>query len=53
MNTLHRFYEAYPHSYIVIHSYSVYVAERIHEVKQKQKAQERDEQRTSCRCILL
>jgi len=53
MNTLHRFYAAYPHSYVVIHSYSVYVAERLHEIKQQQKQKEKDNERTSCHCVLL
>lgn len=54
MGCLNRFYVHYPHSHIVIHSYSAYVSESLHKAKQDQNKLMYEKKRNSCRyCVIL
>lgn len=54
MKCLYQFYATYPHGKVAVHSYSVYVSERLHEIKRAEYEKKRLEQRTSfSKCILL
>lgn len=51
MKCLYRFYASYPESRIAIQSYSVYISERLHEIKRNQYSVERErENRRSSFC---
>ena len=56
MNSLYAFYEKYPNSREIIRSYSAYVSECLHDVKQKETGRRKEKERHSsfCRgCVLL
>ena len=56
LQCLYRFYASHPHSRLVVHSYSAYVSERLHEIKRVQynKKKEQEGRHSSfCRyCVI-
>ena len=50
MSCLHRFYAAYPNHNTIIHSYSSYVSERLHEIKKEAYEKDYSNQRKSSFC---
>lgn len=50
MSCLHRFYASYPNQYMIIHSYSAYVSERLHEIKREAYEKNDNNHRKSSFC---
>ena len=50
MTCLYCFYVGYPHSRDIVHSYSAYVSERLHSLKQNEYERQREKRRHSSFC---
>jgi len=50
MSCLYRFYAGYPHYRDIIHSYSAYVSERLHELRHVEYEKKHEHRRTSSFC---
>lgn len=55
MKSLEKFYIKIPYGHQIVYSYRAYVANALHEKKEKEKERREEERRDrkSCRCVLL